>query len=91
LDCRKIIRFAADLGLPLRPLYQVAVERLHERAPAERTVRATLGQILLDPPVEARSAQKVAAPPVDRDALERPDLIIADRARVAWLDGAGPC
>lgn len=54
-------------------------------------MRATFGQILLDPLVETRPAQKVAAPAVDRDALERPDLVVADRARVAWLDGTSPC
>jgi hypothetical protein len=91
VDCCRFWRFTPDLGDPLRPFHQVAVERLHEGAPTEGAVRATFGQILPDPLVETRPAQKVAAPTVDRDALERPDLVVADRAQVAWLDGTSPC
>jgi hypothetical protein len=75
----------------LRPLDQIAVKRLRERASAERTVRAAFAEILLDPALEARPAQEIAATAVDRDTLKRPDLVVADRARVAWLDGARPC
>ena len=74
----------------LRPFHQVAVESLHERAPAERAVRAVFGEILLNPPSEARPAQKIAAAAVDGDTLERSDLVIANRTRVACLYGAGP-
>jgi hypothetical protein len=75
----------------LRPLDQIAVKRLRERASAEGTVRAAFAEILLDPALEARPAQEIAATAVDRDTLKRPDLVVADRARVACLDGARPC